>query len=172
MKAQIFAMAAHAAVGQTRKYSGLPYHVHPEQVRQLLLDHVPYVSQSMLDAASLHDVLEDTDVPAWMIEHEFGPEVARLVQGMTKREWNTKPAPPREFRFRSEVARLARCCPTVKTIKLADSYANMLDYVKDDVEYAKKVYLPEKRILLDEALKEGDKTLWNMCDQLINENLR
>lgn len=170
MTAALFAMAAHAAVGQKRKYTGLPYHVHPRQVRQILVDHVPSATPAMLDAADLHDVVEDTQVTLEMINQEFGYEVARLVQGLTKFQY---PADfTRKRKFALEVVRLDNWCPRVKTIKLADSYANMLDYLKDDPKYAKKVYLPEKRILLDLALKEGDSVLWNMCDQLIKENMQ
>lgn len=169
MKALYFAMGAHAAVGQKRKYSNLPYYVHPYEVARLVYTHAAHFTREMVEAAYLHDVVEDTSVTLATIEDEFCPEVARLVAGMTKHNW---PVPvKREARFEHEVARLASQCPKVKTIKLADSYANMLDYLKDDPAYAKKVYLPEKRILLDKALREGDATLWNMCDKLIKENL-
>jgi guanosine-3',5'-bis(diphosphate) 3'-pyrophosphohydrolase len=37
-----------------------------------------------LCAALLHDVVEDTNIPPERIEEEFGPDVARLVEGVTK----------------------------------------------------------------------------------------
>ncbi len=76
-----YAFAAQAHEGQRRK-SGEPYFVHPASVAFLVADlrlDVPSVC-----AALLHDVVEDTEVTLEQIEQEFGEEVARLVDGVTK----------------------------------------------------------------------------------------
>jgi len=67
--------------GQTRK-SGDPYFIHPAGVAGL-------ITELRLDTASvcaglLHDVLEDTRVSTQDLEREFGPEVATIVDGVTK----------------------------------------------------------------------------------------
>jgi len=67
--------------GQTRK-SGDPYFIHPVGVAGL-------ITELRLDTASvcaglLHDVLEDTVVSTQDLEREFGPEVATIVDGVTK----------------------------------------------------------------------------------------
>lgn len=163
--ASAFSIAAHSAVGQVRKYTGVPYHTHPEAVFGILLAHAKAVTYEMLIAAFLHDVVEDTGVTIETIKKVFGNEVADLVAGMTK---NTYPeGTKRKYKFEAEVERLAATCPQVKTIKIADSIHNMLDFIANDPKYAKEIYLPEKRILLDKALKEGDTTLWNMADKII-----
>jgi len=77
-KALLFATAAHYAIGQTRKYSGEPYIVHPVAVAELVMS-VPHTPE-MVAAALLHDVLEDTDVPYSVLEEEFGSTVAEYVQ--------------------------------------------------------------------------------------------
>ena len=74
-----FCINAHA--GQVRK-SGEPYAVHPLLVASL----VGYLSsnEAMILAALLHDVIEDTPHGESELRAEFGGEVTRLVQGLTK----------------------------------------------------------------------------------------
>jgi len=78
-RAYVFAMKAHGS--QTRE-SGDPYFSHPLEVAGILtdlkLDHYSIVT------ALLHDLVEDTDVSLKEIEGAFGPEVCRLVDGVTK----------------------------------------------------------------------------------------
>ncbi len=74
-----YAMKAHE--GQMRK-SGEPYLEHPLQVAVTLAE--LQMDTSTLAAALLHDVLENCGVPLEDIVTEFGPEVARLVDGVTK----------------------------------------------------------------------------------------
>ncbi|MDO8717108.1 MAG: bifunctional (p)ppGpp synthetase/guanosine-3',5'-bis(diphosphate) 3'-pyrophosphohydrolase [Dehalococcoidales bacterium] len=74
-----FAMKAHE--GQMRK-SGEPYLEHPLQVALTLAE--LQLDTSSLAAALLHDVPEDCGVPVTEIEAAFGPEVAKLVDGVTK----------------------------------------------------------------------------------------
>jgi GTP diphosphokinase / guanosine-3',5'-bis(diphosphate) 3'-diphosphatase len=78
-KAYQFAVEAHA--GQERK-SGGPYVEHPVQVARTLAE--LQLDGSSLVAALLHDVPEDTGMPLTEIEAQFGPEVAKLVDGVTK----------------------------------------------------------------------------------------
>jgi len=66
---------------QTRR-SGEPYLSHPVEVAHLLADmRLDVIS---LCAALLHDVVEDTKIPLEKISEQFGPDVARLVEGVTK----------------------------------------------------------------------------------------
>ena len=74
-----FAMQAHE--GQLRK-SGEPYLEHPLQVAVTLAE--LQMDTSTLAAALLHDVIENCDVPVGDITSRFGPEVTRLVDGVTK----------------------------------------------------------------------------------------
>lgn len=76
-----YRIAEEAHRGQSRM-SGDPYIQHPLAsaitLAELRLD------ASALVAALLHDVPEDTNRPLSMIEEQFGPEVAKLVDGVTK----------------------------------------------------------------------------------------
>ena len=75
-----FAESAHN--GQMR-LSGEPFIVHPLQTALLLAD--LKLDANTLAAALLHDVVEDNeDIEVADVEKKFGPEVARLVDGVTK----------------------------------------------------------------------------------------
>ncbi|MBF7049682.1 bifunctional (p)ppGpp synthetase/guanosine-3',5'-bis(diphosphate) 3'-pyrophosphohydrolase [Campylobacter volucris] len=67
--------------GQFRK-SGEPYAVHPILVASLVAFLSPV--ESMIIAALLHDVLEDTKCDENELRSYFGEEVTKLVQGLTK----------------------------------------------------------------------------------------
>jgi GTP pyrophosphokinase len=73
------ALAAHA--GQ-RRLSGEEYVNHPMEVAAILAD--LELDAETLAAALLHDTVEDTPLTAEAVKQEFGPEVARLVDGVTK----------------------------------------------------------------------------------------
>jgi guanosine-3',5'-bis(diphosphate) 3'-pyrophosphohydrolase len=78
-KAYLFAKQAHS---NQFRYTGEPYITHPLTVAQIL-------AQMRMDpptilAAILHDVVEDTPVKQADILEKFGPEVAELVDGVTK----------------------------------------------------------------------------------------
>src|ERR1700676_5050587 len=62
--------------------SGDPYLTHLLEVAHILAD--MRMDATTLTAALLHDVVEDTEFPISRIEERFGPEVARLVEGVTK----------------------------------------------------------------------------------------
>ena len=79
MRAYEFGAAAHE--GQTRK-TGEPYITHPVAVAQELAD--MRLDWQAICAAILHDVVEDTEASLEDIEEHFGPEVAALVDGVSK----------------------------------------------------------------------------------------
>jgi GTP diphosphokinase / guanosine-3',5'-bis(diphosphate) 3'-diphosphatase len=78
-RAYAFAEAAHD--GQFRK-SGHRYIVHPLETAIILAD--LRLDVEVIQAGLLHDVPEDTPVTLAEVEAEFGPSVARLVDGVTK----------------------------------------------------------------------------------------
>ncbi|MGA3295637.1 MAG: bifunctional (p)ppGpp synthetase/guanosine-3',5'-bis(diphosphate) 3'-pyrophosphohydrolase [Candidatus Acidiferrales bacterium] len=64
------------------RLSGEPYLSHPVEVAHLLAD--MKLDATSLCAALLHDVVEDTKLPLEKLAEHFGPDVARLVEGVTK----------------------------------------------------------------------------------------
>ncbi len=75
----VFAMKAHGS--QTRA-SGDPYFSHPLEVAGICTDY--RLDTSSIVTALLHDTVEDTGATISDIRNLFGPEVARLVDGVTK----------------------------------------------------------------------------------------
>jgi GTP pyrophosphokinase len=67
--------------GQKRR-SGEPYITHPVAVAQILAD--LGIGSKTIAAALLHDTVEDTSYELDTLRHEFGDEIAMLVDGVTK----------------------------------------------------------------------------------------
>ncbi len=78
-KAYVYAMRAHGS--QTRA-SGDPYFSHPLEVAAILTEH--HLDDATIVAALLHDTVEDTEATLDDIRNRFGPEIAQLVEGLTK----------------------------------------------------------------------------------------
>ena len=150
-KARAFATAAHAAVGQLRKYTFEPYIVHPAEVAALVAT-VPGHTPEMIAAAWLHDTVEDTGVTSELIRKESGDEVAELVG------WLTDVSRPdhgnRAARKAVDRAHTAGAPAAAQTIKLADLIANTRSIMQHDEKFA-VTYLAEKRMLL-EVMTKGD----------------
>lgn len=152
-KARVFATAAHAAVGQLRKYTYEPYIVHPAEVVSIVksVEH----TDEMAAAAWLHDVVEDTGVTIEIIRAEFGEKVAELVG------WLTDVSRPdhgnRAARKAVDRAHTAMAPAEAQTIKLADLISNCTSIKEHDAAFA-KVYFEEKRLLL-EVLTKGNAAL-------------
>ena len=79
-KAFNFARQAHKGV---RRLSGEPYIMHPIAVALIACKEIGLGSTSIC-AALLHDVVEDTDYTTEDIENMFGPQIAQIVEGLTK----------------------------------------------------------------------------------------
>ena len=78
---QAYVVAEKAHRGQLRK-SGDPYITHPVAVATILAE--LGMTPSTLVAALLHDTVEDTEYSLDQLRQDFGPEVAMLVDGVTK----------------------------------------------------------------------------------------
>jgi GTP diphosphokinase / guanosine-3',5'-bis(diphosphate) 3'-diphosphatase len=78
---EAYKFASEKHQGQVR-LSGEPFLEHPLQTAYILAE--LQFDASSLAAALLHDIPEDTGVPIAEIESRFGPEIAKLVDGVTK----------------------------------------------------------------------------------------
>ena len=76
-----FRFASKYHEGQTRD-SGEPYMAHPVMVAHILAD--MRMDVVAMETGLLHDVVEDTSVTVEQVRKEFGDEVARCVDGVTK----------------------------------------------------------------------------------------
>jgi len=150
-RALAFATLAHH--DQKRKYTGLPYVVHPIEVAEIV--RTVAHDNEMLAAALLHDVVEDTDVTIEDIRADFGDDIAGLVDDLT--DVSVPEDGNRKFRKTMDREHSALASARAQTIKLADLISNSADIVVNDPNFA-KVYLAEKKLLL-EVLIKGDAAL-------------
>jgi GTP pyrophosphokinase len=113
--------------GQQRK-SGDPYIAHPVAVTTILAE--LGMTPATLCAALLHDTVEDTEYTLDALREEFGDEVARLVDGVTKLDKVQYGQATQAETVRKMVVAMARDI-RVLVIKLADRLHNMrtLQYV-------------------------------------------
>jgi (p)ppGpp synthase/HD superfamily hydrolase len=163
-KAQVYAQAAHAAVGQRRKYSGEPYIVHPAEVAKIVAG-VPGATPDMVAAAWLHDVVEDTGCTYTDIHMAFGADIAALVG------WLTDVSQPqdgnRAHRKAMDRDHTAEAPAEAQTIKLADLISNSRSIVAHDPAFA-RTYLAEKRLLLA-VMTRGDAGLHAEASEYVGE---
>lgn len=157
-------MAGEAHKGQTRKYSGLPYIVHPIEVATIVSDIGG--TDEMIAAALLHDVVEDC--PGYTIEliaEKVDPTVADYVRGLTD---VSKPEDGnRKTRKAIDRDRLIAEGPEVQTIKYADIISNAQDIFANDPNFA-KVYIEEMKLLLAD-MNKGDPGLYAKTKEMIDQ---
>jgi guanosine-3',5'-bis(diphosphate) 3'-pyrophosphohydrolase len=115
-----FEVAERAHKGQLRK-SGDPYITHPVAVAEILLDFG--LDANSIAAALLHDTVEDTSYSQESLRKDFGPEVASLVDGVTKLDRLTYGPTAEAETVRKMVVAMARDI-RVLVIKLADRLHN------------------------------------------------
>jgi (p)ppGpp synthase/HD superfamily hydrolase len=125
-KAYEFAKKAHE--GQKRKFTGVPYFVHPKNVARIIEDITG--DETMVTVALLHDVVEDTEITLSEIQHVFGVTIAYYVNELTidqeKRE---------EFKNKTAylIHTMSYMSDRAYTIKLADRLHNVM-YLDKDVK--------------------------------------
>ena len=120
-RAYIFAMKCHG--GQLRA-SGEPYYSHPVEVASILVE--MRLDWQTIVTALLHDTVEDTVATQEDIVRLFGPDIARLVDGVTKLtriEYQDESSKQAE-NFRKLIVAMADDI-RVLLVKLADRLHNM-----------------------------------------------
>ncbi|HLG20290.1 MAG TPA: bifunctional (p)ppGpp synthetase/guanosine-3',5'-bis(diphosphate) 3'-pyrophosphohydrolase [Bdellovibrionota bacterium] len=116
-----FSRKAHE--GQKRK-SGDPYFTHPSEVAKILSTH--RLDAETIATGLLHDVVEDTLVTIEEVRKKFGPNVAQLVDGVTKLSkvsFGSKDVRQAES-FRKMLLAMAHDIRVI-VVKLADRLHNM-----------------------------------------------
>ena len=115
-----FEVASGAHEGQVRK-SGEPYITHPVAVAEILAE--LGMDQATITAALLHDTVEDTPYSLEALRHDFGDEVAQLVDGVTKLDKLTYGPTAEAETLRKMVVAMSKDI-RVLVIKLADRLHN------------------------------------------------
>ena len=147
MVEKAFTIAEKAHAGQLR-HSGEPFFTHPLAVADIVadlgLDHTTII------ATILHDVVEDTQFTTEDISREFTPEIAKLVDGVTKlNNYDFKTREEQQWESLRKMFLAMASDIRVVIIKLADRLHNMrtLKYQSENkqIEKAKEtleIYAP------------------------------
>ena len=151
----VFATAAHAAVGQRRKYTDQPYIVHPIRVAGIVANFGG--TDEMIAAAYLHDVVEDTGVSIEDILDMFGSVVAVIVDGLT--DVSKSEDGNRAVRKELDRAHSADATWAAQFVKCADIIDNAADIGDNDPSF-NVVYRKEMAALLDVLDKVKDEPIY------------
>ena len=174
-KIKDFADRAHG--DQKRKYTPDRYIVHPVRVMNICREYTNDIS--VLAAALLHDVLEDTPTTKTEIENfllglmnaKQTEKTIKLVEELTDvyikkdyPQWN------RNERKEKEIERLSAISPEAQTIKYADIIDNSVEIVDHDRDFA-AVYLNEGKNIL-EKINKGDSKLHQRAEETVENAIR
>jgi GTP pyrophosphokinase len=127
-----FEMAAKAHKSMRRK-SGEPYVLHPLAVAMICVEEIGLGVRSTI-CALLHDTVEDTDIALEDIKSEFGNEIAKIVDGLTKISTVMDTNSSQQAENFKKILLTLTDDPRVILIKLADRLHNMrtLDAMKQE----------------------------------------
>jgi len=127
-----FEMAAEAHKTMRRK-SGEPYVLHPLAVAMICVEEIGLGVRSTI-CALLHDTVEDTDIALEDIKSEFGNEIAKIVDGLTKISTVMDTNSSQQAENFKKILLTLTDDPRVILIKLADRLHNMrtLDAMKQE----------------------------------------
>jgi (p)ppGpp synthase/HD superfamily hydrolase len=158
-KAEEFAKKAHAG----QKYGEFPYDKHLKDVYMVLL-RFGISEESMLCAAWLHDIIEDSPVTKAEIQNAFSTEVMEIVFAVTNEK-----AVSRKEKILKTLAK-TRKNPKAIVLKLADRIANVEESIKNSkthLDRYKNEYKSFRSSLrISQMSKELDK-MWEHLDRLL-----
>ena len=147
-RADQFAEAAHA--GQYRKgvpgAPKVPYIEHPRAVARILHDEAGVTDLVTLQAALLHDTIEDCGVSHENLVAEFGHDVADAVAELTN-----DPTVPRSGKTAMQVDKARKMSARAAAVKVADKTANLRDLLVTppgwDVDRQRKYYSDAREVV-------------------------
>lgn len=165
-EAMLFARDVHKY--QRRKYTNNPYFEHLAEVVGISSSVLWNIRDSShygridnyLAIAWLHDCMEDCNISFEELERKFGTAIAQGVRDLSDMEIGN-----RQFRKELSRERLRHCEKNIQTIKVADLISNTGSILYHDPEFA-KVYLEEKRLLLDVLTKADERLVKIAREQL------
>ncbi len=167
----------HAHGNQQRKYTPDLYMVHPVRVMEQCKNYTQDIT--VLAAALLHDVLEDTPIGeeemrnfllTVMSEAQAEETLKRVIELTDVYIKDDFPQLNRRTRKAKEVERLKQISPETQTIKYADILDNSLEIIPYDPHFA-KVYLHEVKTIL-KALDRGNPELRRKAMTVVEEGLK
>ncbi|HUL50684.1 MAG TPA: bifunctional (p)ppGpp synthetase/guanosine-3',5'-bis(diphosphate) 3'-pyrophosphohydrolase [Gemmatimonadales bacterium] len=148
-----YRVSAEAHHGQKRR-SGEDFVSHSVAVATILAEQ--QMDSTTIAAALLHDVVEDSDVSLEQIRQDFGPEVATLVDGLTKLSSLTfrSSAEEQAENYRKLLLSVAKDARVI-IIKLADRLHNMRTLEHLEPEKQRRIALETREIYAPLAHRFG-----------------
>ena len=177
-----YLFSANAHEGQTR-LSGEPYIYHPISVARVLAE--MHMDAQTIQAAILHDVIDDTETAKEHLSKEFGEEVAELVDGVSKLthlEFESRLEAQAE-NFRKMMLAMVKDVRVI-IIKLADRLHNMRTLDAMRLEKRKRIARETLDIYAPIALRLGMhglrveleelcfKTIWPKRHEVLKDVIR
>lgn len=163
----IFAARKHQENNDVIKGTNLPYLVHVCNVAMEILIASRHTEDFDLglavQAALLHDTIEDTSATFNELAITFGAEVARAVLALSKINYV-----PHQDRMTDCLIRIKKQPKEIWAVKLADRITNLQPPPADWNASKKAEYLREARVIYDE-LKEGNEYLAERLKKLMSE---
>lgn len=152
-QAKRFASRKHGERGQVRKATGAPYIVHPEGVAKIVKDFGG--DDEQIQAAWLHDTMEDTGTWEEDLREKFGDRVADLVSELTNDDFAIRSIGKEDYMSN----KLINLSDDALLIKLSDFLYNIKDHCP-----MKTLERMKKNL---EALNFSGRKLDDKCDKLL-----
>jgi hypothetical protein len=152
-QAKRFATRKHGERGQIRKATGAPYIVHPEGVAKIVKDFGG--DDEQIQAAWLHDTMEDTGTWEEDLREKFGDRVADLVSELTNDDFAIRSIGKEDYMSN----KLVNLSDDALLIKLSDFLYNIKDHCP-----MKTLERMKKNL---EALNFSGRKLDDKCDKLL-----
>jgi (p)ppGpp synthase/HD superfamily hydrolase len=154
-KARAIATGAHE--GQRRK-DGPPYIIHPEAVAEILAGRA--FPDTVVAAAWVHDVLEDTPYPANKLREELGQEVLDIVEAVSEDK-----SLPWEERKQGYIEKVRQGPEGAKAVATADKIHNLTSVLAVYAERGKETWKffnrsREQKVWFEEAMLAMLKEAW------------
>jgi len=157
-QAKRFASRKHGERGQIRKATGAPYIVHPEGVAKIVKDFGG--DDEQIQAAWLHDTMEDTGTWEEDLREKFGDRVADLVSELTNDDFAIRSIGKEDYMSN----KLVNLSDDALLIKLSDFLYNIKDYCP-----MKTLERMKKNL---EALNFSGRKLDDKCNRLLIDCLK
>lgn len=152
-QAKRFATRKHGERGQIRKATGAPYIVHPEGVAKIVKDFGG--DDEQIQAAWLHDTMEDTGTWEEDLREKFGDRVADLVSELTNDDFAIRSIGKEDYMSN----KLVNLSDDALLIKLSDFLYNIKDHCP-----MKTLERMKKNL---EVLNFSGRKLDDKCDKLL-----
>ena len=127
--ARALEVSAKAHADHTRKGSEIPYIVHPFEVAMILQENG--MTEEVIAAGLLHDILEDTSLTETDIKDKFGQSILDLVIGASEKLTDREKRSWKERKEHTVYYLDQEASFTIKCVSCADKLSNARSIVRD-----------------------------------------